>query len=455
MAQPTSSDLPSSSDFISRLSGDSGYRQDVSGRMSNSVGDGDDYSISSKEEGYQRDDSRDLEEMAAEEGVPTEQSTKERPPIARKRVKQRVYRSEEETQIIPLSLGHYVDHSLDPVIDAPFAPLQRQANFPEILFAILSNQHLEDIITWMPHGRSFTILDRNKFVQSVLPVYFKASRMASFAKQLNAYGFVKIKQGVNQYTYYHPFFLRGLPHLVKNIKRNPTGSLSATAGHVTETDLERISAEAPVPDRVSADSTASDAIQKINHVYMLNRLREDESLQQGPVSTAPFPSPPYTSSSHVPTTSAQFRGVPTLPPPLTYQQILPMSTTTSQYRQNVAAPVFFGEYSLQPPPQPLWGGGATSWDSVNEAVRAFQAAQVQRQLQEQLNQAQLTLLANALAADLQNAQSNYPQPFLTPTQIPSTVYAPTPPPNGLGTQQKKKKGSNFTLNTEQKHGNDK
>ena len=157
MAQPIpSSDLQSSSDFISKLSGDSGYRPDVSGRMSNSIGDGDDYSISSKEEGYQRDDSRDLEEMAAEEGVPAEQSTKERPPIARKRVKQRVNRSEEETQIIPLSLGHYVDHSLDPVIDEPpFAPLQRQANFPEILFAILSNEHLEDIITWMPHGVSF------------------------------------------------------------------------------------------------------------------------------------------------------------------------------------------------------------------------------------------------------------------------------------------------------------
>lgn len=165
MAQPLpSSDLPSSSDFISKLSGDSGYRPDVSGRMSNSIGDGDDYSISSKEEGYQRDDSRDLEEMAAEEGVPTEQKTKERPPIARKRVKQRVYRSEEETQIIPLSLGHYVDHSLDPVIDEPpFAPLQRQANFPEILFAILSNQHLEDIITWMPHGVSSFLFLRCAF----------------------------------------------------------------------------------------------------------------------------------------------------------------------------------------------------------------------------------------------------------------------------------------------------
>ena len=145
-----------SSDFISGLSGDAGYRQDISRSMSNLIGDDDNDSISSKEEGYQRDDSRDLEEMAAEEGVASEQNATERPPIARKRVKQRVNRSEEETQIIPLSLGRYVDHSLDPVIDEPpFAPLQRQANFPEILFAILSNPNLFDIITWMPHGVSF------------------------------------------------------------------------------------------------------------------------------------------------------------------------------------------------------------------------------------------------------------------------------------------------------------
>ena len=63
--------------------------------------------------------------------------------------------SEEETQIIPLSLGHYIDHSQDPIIDdPPFAPLQRMANFPESLFAILSNESLSDIITWMPHGVS-------------------------------------------------------------------------------------------------------------------------------------------------------------------------------------------------------------------------------------------------------------------------------------------------------------
>lgn len=145
------------SDFISGISGISGegYRQDISRSMSNLIGNDND-SISSKEEGYQRDNSRDLEEIAEEGGVASGQNVTERPPIARKRVKQRVNPSEEETQIIPLSLGRYVDHSLDPVIDEPaFAPMQRQPNFPETLFAILSNESLSDIITWMPHGVSF------------------------------------------------------------------------------------------------------------------------------------------------------------------------------------------------------------------------------------------------------------------------------------------------------------
>ena len=144
----------SASDFISS----GGYQQDISRSMSNNlIGDYDNDSISSKEEGYQRDNSGDLEDMAKEEGVPNvNEHEAKRPAIARKRVKQRLNPSEEETQIIPLSLGDYIDHSLDPIIDnPPFAPLQRMANFPETLFAILSNGHLSDIITWMPHGVSF------------------------------------------------------------------------------------------------------------------------------------------------------------------------------------------------------------------------------------------------------------------------------------------------------------
>ncbi len=256
--------------------------------------------------------------------------------------------------------------------------------------------------------------------------------MGSFSKQLNGYGFTKIKLDVNQYTYYHPFFLRGLPHLVKNIKRNATGASPAKGGrHMTEADLERISAEAPLPDRVSTTCGANAAIQKINNQYDINQLQEEEPsepLDRAQALAASLPYPPDTTSSNI---HASQLGGPTLPPPVNYQPMLPISAT-SQF-QNIApsvnSPFLFGAYNLPPlgrgvpaPEVPAPAG----WDGVTNALlQAFQTAQVQRQLQEQAHQAQLTLLANALAADLQNTQSHLPYPPLTPSQLPYPPLTPS------------------------------
>jgi hypothetical protein len=271
--------------------------------------------------------------------------------------------------------------------------------------------------------------------------------MGSFSKQLNGYGFTKIKLGVNQYTYYHPFFLRGLPHLVKNIKRNVSVASPAKGGRqMTEADLERISAEAPLPDRVGATCGANAAIQKINNQYNINQLQEEEPfepLDRAQALAASCPYPPDITSSNI---HASQLGGHALPPPVNYQPMLPLSAM-SQF-QNIApsvnSPFLLGGYNLPPlgrgvpaPEVPAPAG----WDGVTNALlQAFQTAQVQRQLQEQAHQAQLTLLANALAADLQNTQSHLPYPPLTPSQIgilssamatlnsarniPSTIYTP-------------------------------
>jgi len=67
--------------------------------------------------------------------------------------------------------------------------------FPESLFAMLSNPELESIITWLPHGRSFIIVDRESLAKQVLPMYFRHNNMSSFTRQLNGYGFMKIRIG--------------------------------------------------------------------------------------------------------------------------------------------------------------------------------------------------------------------------------------------------------------------
>jgi hypothetical protein len=79
--------------------------------------------------------------------------------------------------------SNYIDHSRDPRDPKhQIAPMHRRPNFNESLFAILSNQTLSSIITWMPHGRSFTILKTDQFANEVLPKYFRHNNISSFLR---------------------------------------------------------------------------------------------------------------------------------------------------------------------------------------------------------------------------------------------------------------------------------
>lgn len=79
----------------------------------------------------------------------------------------------------------------------------RSTSFFEKLHYILSQDEYKDIIGWMPHGRSFRILDSNKFVESVGPKYFGGNdckfNFHAFSQLLKDAGF-KQKQSA---CYYH------------------------------------------------------------------------------------------------------------------------------------------------------------------------------------------------------------------------------------------------------------
>ena len=54
------------------------------------------------------------------------------------------------------------------------------------MMEILSNEKLSDIITWLPHGRGFVILQKKRFANEVMPKYFnKKSKFTSFTRKLN------------------------------------------------------------------------------------------------------------------------------------------------------------------------------------------------------------------------------------------------------------------------------
>lgn len=95
--------------------------------------------------------------------------------------------------------------------------------FPEKLYRILmdaKSQGFEDIVSFYPHGRAFGIHSPERFATQIMPKYFKqSSRLSSFRRQLNLYGFARINTGSDAGGYYHELFLRGRPALSTHIQR--------------------------------------------------------------------------------------------------------------------------------------------------------------------------------------------------------------------------------------------
>jgi hypothetical protein len=78
---------------------------------------------------------------------------------------------------------------------------------------------LGHVVSWQPHGRCFVVHKPKEFVNHVMPKYFKQTKMASFQRQLNLYGFNRLTSGLDKGGYYHELFLRGKNSLSYDIQR--------------------------------------------------------------------------------------------------------------------------------------------------------------------------------------------------------------------------------------------
>ena len=95
-------------------------------------------------------------------------------------------------------------------------------HFPERLHRMLLDVELEghsDVVSFYSHGRAFGVHDMDRFINEIMPKYFKQSKWNSFARQLNLYGFMRLASGPDAGGYYHELFLRGRPSLARYMRR--------------------------------------------------------------------------------------------------------------------------------------------------------------------------------------------------------------------------------------------
>lgn len=91
--------------------------------------------------------------------------------------------------------------------------------FPWKLHSILNDPEFSAIATWMPNGKSFRILCKDRFANEIMPIFFNSRSYKSFQRSLNLWGFRIFLKGPQRGECYHPFFHRGNSGLCGNMKR--------------------------------------------------------------------------------------------------------------------------------------------------------------------------------------------------------------------------------------------
>lgn len=98
-----------------------------------------------------------------------------------------------------------------------------------------------DIVSFYPHGRAIVILNPERFETEILPKFLPQQRqIKSFVRQLNLYGFIKIKSGPDTGGYYHELFLKGRPELSQYMRRvGATQKVQDNLGHFDSSSPKR------------------------------------------------------------------------------------------------------------------------------------------------------------------------------------------------------------------------
>jgi hypothetical protein len=130
--------------------------------------------------------------------------------------------------------------SMECTDDSSNGAKKERIQFPWKLHDMLEDADVEgfsDIVSWLPDSaNSFKVHQPGVFVLDIMPRYFKKIQFPSFRRQINMWGFERIKRGAGKGGYRDPNFIRGMPWrccMMTRVKIKGNGSplLMASKGH--------------------------------------------------------------------------------------------------------------------------------------------------------------------------------------------------------------------------------
>mmetsp|Transcript_16169 Transcript_16169/g.26280 ORF Transcript_16169/g.26280 Transcript_16169/m.26280 type:complete len:724 (+) Transcript_16169:413-2584(+) len=121
---------------------------------------------------------------------------------------------------------------------------------------LVEREGLEEIVSFLPDGRSFKVHDPSRFEHGLMKRCFNQTRYKSFQRQLNLWGFERHNDPVFKIkgTYSHPWFIRGRKDLTPLIVR------VGAAGNRFKTS-DNTAALSAIPKEVLADASQQEPMQ--------------------------------------------------------------------------------------------------------------------------------------------------------------------------------------------------
>ena len=135
-----------------------------------------------------------------------------------------------------------------------------------------------DVISFVSEGRAFAIHNSEVFFREIVPLYFRQSRLSSFKRQLNLYGFELINTGPSRGAYYHELFQRDNPKLCRRMRRVAVKVAAPKPASIAESrrykDDEHHTAEE------GSSSEGEEAVEKIIKANSANKEQEEDATEK-------------------------------------------------------------------------------------------------------------------------------------------------------------------------------